>query len=120
MTGTSTMKAFMTGSHVYGKPTPNSDVDLVIYVDQQTAKRLFSLSDEPQSDAEGKYSTIMFGRLNLLVCTDETRFASWQKGTEQLCKQQPVTREDAIDVFKRLFASEAPQITDKKKQEKAT
>lgn len=79
------MNAFITGSRVYGKPTPSSDIDLVILVDEQTSTRLQLMARETD---EQKPLAIRFGRLNLIICTDEAEFAVWKVGTCQMVRQK--------------------------------
>lgn len=91
------MQAFITGSRRYGTPGQDSDIDLVVRCDDDTANMLFDLSDQ-----EGSCQTIRFGLLNLIVCTSDSTFAKWKQGTEELAAKAPVTREEAVATFKRL------------------
>ena len=68
------MKAFITGSRAYGQPTSESDLDLVILVDEHTKSLLTTLSDS------GK-EPIRFGKLNIIACTSEEEFTVWKYGT---------------------------------------
>lgn len=70
------MKAFLTGSRVYGRVEKDSDIDLVVIVDEQTYYQLKRLSDSDKS--------IRFGRLNLIACTTELQLAVWKVGTERI------------------------------------
>lgn len=72
------MKAFLTGSHVYGTPGSNSDVDLVVMVDDEDFSKVKDLSDSVR--------TVRFGRLNLILCQSETEFAAWRMTTDRLRK----------------------------------
>jgi predicted nucleotidyltransferase len=94
------MKAFLTGSRVYGKPRRNSDIDLVVFVSKADAAALGNLCDDDGDTSA--YATVRFGRLNLLVITDPAKYAAWVEGTAKLKAQRPVTREQAIEVFKAL------------------
>lgn len=92
------MNAFITGSHAYGEPHADSDVDLVIRADVDDMSLLRELSGCRQGP-------IRFGQLNLIVCTNDELFTAWQKGTEQLMAEGretglPVTRERACEVLK--------------------
>jgi predicted nucleotidyltransferase len=67
------MKSFITGSHVYGKPHKNSDIDLVIYCDAETEQQLLELSNT------GNYP-IKFGKLNIIVAETEQQYQAWFEG----------------------------------------
>lgn len=71
------MNAFITGSHAYGTPTEDSDVDLVIRCNDATACRLRELSDDPTG-------AVRFGKLNLVLCTTDEQAAVWRLGTSAL------------------------------------
>lgn len=93
----------LTGSHVYGSPRTNSDVDLVVLVDEETAKKLEDLSDR------GTYP-VKFGNLNLILVTDERSFEVWKEGTEHLKHVAETTfitptREQAVEYLNKLFES---------------
>ena len=97
------MQAFLTGSQVYGKPTQESDVDLVIFTDVDTMLRLRALADSPQvlqkvSGANThKSASIRFGKLNLTVVTNEDEWQAWRLATLALKAEAPVSKERAIE-----------------------
>jgi hypothetical protein len=100
------MNAFIGGSRWYGKPTPNSDVDLCILVTEQEAEILASQADIPNSKRENCGSfPLKFGKLNLIVCVEEETFNLWFEGRNQLKELAPVTRQQAIEKFKQLGVS---------------
>jgi Kef-type K+ transport system membrane component KefB len=72
--------SFITGSRAYGTPRPDSDVDLVILTDEDTATALRTLSD-------GK-GAVRFGKLNLVVCTTQDEYAVWRLGTTQMLRSK--------------------------------
>ena len=93
----------LTGSRVYGSPRIDSDVDLVVLVDKETAKKLEDLSD-------GGTYPVKFGTLNLILVTDERSFEVWKEGTEHLKHVAETTsitptREQAIEYLNKLFES---------------
>lgn len=63
------MDAFLTGSHVYGRPHDHSDVDLVIRTDPGTKQKLLELS--------GSDFPIKFGNLNLIITTTDAEYTAW-------------------------------------------
>lgn len=101
------MKSFVTGSHAYGTPHPNSDIDLVVLVSAKDAERLKEQA-EAVMQVDGEYDaahiglSLRFGNLNLICVTDEESFEIWRKGTMRLKKRKPVSRQDAIKFLKKL------------------
>jgi predicted nucleotidyltransferase len=83
------MKALLTGSRVYGTPTEESDIDMVVLVTDEELVRLAMLADEGDKG-------LKFGRLNLITVTTEKAFAVWEEGTKWLESKKPVTREQAV------------------------
>lgn len=70
------MTSFITGSRAYGRPTPGSDIDLVVRVTPEEAERLRSFSDDKNS--------CRFGRLNLILCETDEQWAVWRVATTRL------------------------------------
>lgn len=96
------MRSFITGSRAYGSPTEESDIDLVILVDNYDASVLQTHSDAP--DPSDKLSHCRYGNLNILLCRTEQEFLAWATGTATLIKKQcnekrPIPREEAIELF---------------------
>lgn len=94
------MKSFVTGSRAYGTPRKDSDIDLVIFADNETAQLLAEqAANREQALGSGAPDdvSLRFGRLNLIVLTDEDKFDLWQKATQALIARRPVTREEAVD-----------------------
>lgn len=89
--------AFLTGSYAYGTPTKDSDIDLVVLVDEDVSCFLWDKS-------ETSLKKLSFGKLNLILTLDEDHFNGWKDATEQLIKEKPVTREHAIKVIQELFS----------------
>ncbi len=100
--------AVFTGSRVYGTVTSASDVDLVVFTDGEDAVDIaIALGvDVPQTRESGGYPTIQFkiDRLNLILESNLAKFQAWRDGTAALKKRAPVSREEAVALFKRLFA----------------
>ncbi len=97
--------AFITGSHAYGTPTCNSDVDLVIRCSFLTRQALTALMVDG-ANVDEDYGVgvrqISVGRLNLIMCSSDRVFAAWAEGTRRLRLRTPVSREDAVSVLKAL------------------
>lgn len=104
------MDAFLVGSHAYGTPTPESDIDIVVMVSQEELPKLRELagdtSPKPDSYGNGEISSasLRFGNLNLIVVTSETDWRLWKNGCQELKRLSPVTRDFAIEYFRRLRA----------------
>lgn len=109
----------LTGSRVYGAPRSDSDIDLVVLVDRGTLQIISeAANDELQrpnlesnswvSDhgLEQCQATFKFGKLNLIVVTEQADFDIWVAGTEVLLKKKvssgPVTRSEAIATFRAI------------------
>jgi predicted nucleotidyltransferase len=89
-------KAFITGSHAYGVPTPESDVDVVVFMSEFDVVLLGELL-MPDSDYGGMVNiSVKCGPLNLIACSDADLFETWRRGTEELKSRGPVTRDEAV------------------------
>ena len=94
-------RAILTGSRVYGTPKEDSDIDLVVHISEAEILQLSQLADEMSSEmylSTGSVS-LRFGRLNLLCVAQREDYLRWEKGTEVLIAQKPVTRETAVKTF---------------------
>lgn len=92
-------KAFITGSHAYGSPTKDSDVDVVLYCDKKTLTKLVELFGDGPTNYKGTVKTIKSGKLNLMLCHNISEFEGWEKGTEVLKCVAPVNKEKATKVL---------------------
>lgn len=101
--------AFLTGSRAYGNPREDSDVDLVVLVDEaddnSTLDVIHAQSEAPDGhyDAHGSYS-LRYGKLNLIVCTTQEAFDQWRASTNtsldrMMHLSRPLTREEAVAIF---------------------
>lgn len=141
----SEFNAFITGSQVYGNPTDESDLDLVVLVkDSETTRllNLFAFYDEQTlvrkkdwfwvrwwkrawnrtngpgylkhikdqtispDPAYGWNHSVRFGRLNIIMISNEQEFQAWKIATDELIKRKPVTRLEAvqeIEDFKQIL-----------------
>lgn len=68
--------SFLTGSHVYGRPTKESDVDLVLLVDYDTAEFL-------RKHSKLKKEPVRYGNLNLIICETVEEYMAWYMGTKK-------------------------------------
>lgn len=102
--------AFITGSHAYGIPTEESDVDLVMLVEPETLHLLVALFGDPGTQEDlALYNDLptaqlRVGKLNLIVSTTVRHYRQWLRGTKALKAQAPVTREQACAMFKEIRA----------------
>ncbi len=113
-------KAFLTGSRVYGKPRPDSDIDLVILIEEKDLNKLIKMADETM-EANNDYDPkdarcLRFGKLNLLCCLNPKHFDVWKSGTDELLRRkrendEPVSRDTAISFLSWLRRKEG--ITEK-------
>lgn len=96
------MKAFLTGSYVYGSPTKHSDVDLVIRVDQETFDQLIDLSDA------GKLP-VKFSDLNLILAETDDKYNAWLYAKEKCVERmaalkRKLTKDEAIEIHETVRA----------------
>jgi hypothetical protein len=105
------MTAFLTGSQVYGKPNDDSDIDLVIrlsYYEMDKLKHFAECHDVTDCSQGGpETASMIFGKLNLIVCCTDDSFAVWKVGTKRcenirVEKRRPVLRDKAIQIFRQL------------------
>ena len=104
--------AFLTGSQMYGTPTAESDIDLVLSMSvSDTAKLVSVLNSKGERPEYVDYgdgqSSMKIGSLNLLICHTDNRYISWALGTQVLMREslngfKPVTRDYAVLVFSKL------------------
>lgn len=100
--------AIVTGSRRYGTPRPDSDVDLVVLMeDSETLGLLAGGADEEPRDYDSRFGwPFRFGRLNLIVCTRIEQWEAWNEGTRSLvarsAKGETITRDMAVATFRGL------------------
>lgn len=112
------LKAFATGSRVFGEPRQDSDLDLVILVDAFTLNLLQGMAEvDENAEATGYAGAVSaclrFGKLNIIATTEVSLYLAWKEGTEE-CERlagqrtmdlnQPnlfgkLTRDEAIDIL---------------------
>lgn len=108
---------FVTGSQEYGKPGPDSDIDLVIFMPKSfDCKKLEAMSDKCGGDAYDdvpKHQTQMrFGKLNLIVVHTDKAYTAWEAATRcalNFCfggthGRNPLSKDRAKRLFRRVFA----------------
>ena len=95
-------RAFVTGSHAYGLPGHDSDIDVVVLVTMADLEKLLKASDDLDIATDPEYArnchttSLRFGSLNLLATTDEKAYQCWWDATRKLKEQSPVSREYAV------------------------
>lgn len=98
------ISSILTGSHAYGTPREDSDVDLVVLMDPGPGFDFALLFEAEIKRGKNSYPGAQFtqGKLNIILCTDIQDFEIWEQGTRDLQKKRPVTREEAMEHFARL------------------
>jgi hypothetical protein len=94
------LNAFITGSRVYGTPTEDSDIDLVVLVDNTTKRTLQSLN-QAVSEPNLIVKPVRFG--NLILCDTEDAFDCWKKSLVDCIRasddlNRPLTRDEAVRI----------------------
>ena len=110
-------KAFLTGSRAYGTPRPDSDVDIVMRMPQETVDILLSAipAEKVRKYPANDSVSLWFDNLNLICLTTDKAFETWIEGTACLMVRKPVTRDEAIEEFnkrgiEKCFASQDPSL----------
>lgn len=93
--------AFITGSHAYGVPYHNSDVDLVILADQETVNVLYPIHRVDPNPMYEDSRCLRFGKLNIIAVGDQAEYDLWKKCTDELIARKPVTKKEAIEHFQK-------------------
>lgn len=116
------IRAFVTGSHAYGTPRDNSDIDLVVLVEPESLALLrvaVGADPPPASAGPDTSASLMFGKLNLVVVRDEREFQIWRDVTAELALRRPVDQATAKALLCERLAkpntdlpAEAPADTD--------
>lgn len=94
--GWSNMKAFLTGSQIYGIPKPESDIDLVILTTKEVKKELIKQSDN-------KALPCQFGKLNIIITTNIIQYILWYLSKLRCMQDKPITRDKAIEIHKKTL-----------------
>ena len=104
--------AFLTGSRRYGTPRRNSDIDLVVLIEEpQTINVLVSNSNTKlNSEMSQEFGSVpfKFDNLNLIVCTTQKQFDAWTKGTKECVEKvrsggKSLTRDEAIAIIRKYI-----------------
>lgn len=107
---------FITGSHAYGIPRGNSDLDLVLRVSPELARSLYLTSlqlGEGEDSSGHDMPHARFGGLDLILCSDDGIYDVWRKATEFLIDKAPVERDKATDYMNKKKARHAREQSQK-------
>jgi len=103
------MRILLTGSHVYGPVHEDSDIDIVLHVEdagklkEELVKKnieLFRSEKQQGTDYPGYY--FRFGELtiNIIYARDEDEMAGWAYATKKLSLMEPIEdKEEKIRIF---------------------
>lgn len=84
--------AFVTGSQAYGTAKPESDIDLVCFVSEETKQQLIDLA--------GGFP-VRFGKLNLILETSVGKVAAWKAAREECIQHNKQLLEKGLDPLSR-------------------
>lgn len=96
---------FVTGSQAYGYVHPDSDVDVVVLMEEdEDRQRLFDYVDRSKNVRTGVYNwrcgySVRLHDVNFLVCETTEEYDCWREGTEQCVSEAPIQRRRAVQVF---------------------
>lgn len=96
------VRAFVTGSHAYGNPTEDSDIDLVIPGSVELHKYLKENITDDREAVRNESSdpfAILTGGIDIIIASTKEEYEFWRDGTMALIEQRPVSRKYAIDYF---------------------
>ena len=94
-------KIKLTGSFAYGTPTKESDIDFVVHADAELIDLLAQAADTTATGSSSENDvSCRFGKLNLVLFSDEERYNAGVEGTDELISRKPVDRETAKRVMK--------------------
>lgn len=85
--------AFVTGSQAYGTAKPESDVDLVCFVSEETKQQLIDLA--------GGFP-VRFGKLNLILETSVGKVAAWKAAREEVIAKNAELAKDGMPLLSKL------------------
>ncbi len=110
-------RPFLTGSRCYGIPRDDSDIDLVVYLDEADLEEMDTLENivmDKDEELESMYGqaytkSLRFGNLNLICCTDDKVFEAWRIITRELKQMTPVPREFAVKYMAKRREELLPQ-----------
>lgn len=88
------MSAFLTGSHVYGDVSEDSDIDLVVLLSKEDKAKLREIHGP---------GPVRFGNLNLILCDNQEQFDCWEKSRNDCIEASkilgmPLTRKLAVGI----------------------
>ena len=104
--------SFLTGSRAYGNPREDSDIDLAVLLSSEELQQLRNHASRNENESAHpemrvyKGASLRFGKLNLLVFTDEQQYLAWQVATQSMVKtvgefqDKFFSREEAIAVIR--------------------
>lgn len=97
---------FMTGPRCFGSPKPNTPWQMVVRVSEADYQQLLPLSGDFKynpNDVLSWVHTIVIAKLQLICCLNDDDYQRWQRLTEQLAQEAPVTRKRAYQVAEKIF-----------------
>lgn len=97
------MTAFVTGSHAYGTPREDSDLDLVVLVSPADLAILNAVLGTPPPEGVSKTevsTSFKIGSVDLITFVDAPAFEAWRGANQALIARKPVTRETAVTEIK--------------------
>lgn len=107
--------SFLTGSHVYGVPTSDSDIDLVVLVSEEDRTKLILCSDTGKIPCK-------FGVLNLILVTSEEELKAWKLAKDKCLsakeesKEEGISRELSLKIHQEVRESTGTSLFGSKKQ----
>lgn len=96
------MKAFITGSNIYGTLGVLSDLDVVLFCNRKQMDMLAAWSDDGDAGFSPNYAgssaNLRFGSLNLIVHTSRISYYRWLLAKFVCWCKSPVTKLEAKEI----------------------
>jgi hypothetical protein len=79
------VKPFLTGSHAYGTPHKDSDIDIVMMIDDADLEEVLGENDEFETKGEhsGGNPSYLIGNVNFIV-VDKLEYDCWLEATNMM------------------------------------
>jgi hypothetical protein len=100
---------FITGSRIYGSPTEDSDLDMVIIAREHEWDFLV--------DSQGGKFPVRYGKLNLILCRNNREYDSWKEARDLCIKRKnkigrPLTKDEACLIHDMVHEKNGTDIGD--------
>jgi hypothetical protein len=93
---------YLTGSQAYGKPTPESDTDICVFVTGIELAFIGAAYPFRPGYGHHPFPCMQFPGYDILMFTERVDFDCWKDVTDRLAQDAPVSREAAVAAFETM------------------